>query len=350
MAWIGRKKVAFVPLFRTNALPPDQVPPDWEGQILRRVLFDPDPATGSDRSLRAYVMAVSSGRADLDAAVLPRESAGQQDVPVDFLEGRHGPALRAQGFDAAAVVMLGGPGAGTAQRGGFWARFVMVEGLGVWAMELMHCLTGFDDLYTFGGNLGGFDEMACACGTHPTAYTKVAVGWLDASAVAVQSARSASHTLHAVGLAQPPPTGRVAAVRVGAQVPYLMVEARLKNDRFDAGIPSEGVIVYRVQTTSPMGSAQNGKAPVDLLTPAALRPGQSFMAAGGVTVRVDVALGGGGFAVHVTRPADARCPALLQQIAGIDELLAEETDLQTKKRLRAQRARLRRQAQQLGCL
>ena len=98
---------------------------------------------------------------------------------MDFLEGQLGAQLRAQGFNAAAIVMLGGLGAGTSQRGGFWARFVMLEGVGVWAMELMHCLTGFDDLYPFKGNFGGFDEMACSCGTHPSAYTKAAIGWLD---------------------------------------------------------------------------------------------------------------------------------------------------------------------------
>ena len=114
MTWIGRKKLAFVPLFRPNAHPPDQIPTDWENQILRRVLFDPNPTTGADRSLRAYIHAASSGRADLDAVVMPRESVDQQDVPVAFLEGKLGAQLRSQGFNAAAIVMLGGFGAGSA--------------------------------------------------------------------------------------------------------------------------------------------------------------------------------------------------------------------------------------------
>jgi hypothetical protein len=37
--WLGRKRVAFVPLFRSNAAPPDQIPPDWENAILRRVVL-----------------------------------------------------------------------------------------------------------------------------------------------------------------------------------------------------------------------------------------------------------------------------------------------------------------------
>jgi len=34
-------------------------------------------------------------------------------VPANVLEGQLGSQLRDQGFDAAAIVMLGGPGAGT---------------------------------------------------------------------------------------------------------------------------------------------------------------------------------------------------------------------------------------------
>ncbi len=349
MTWIGRKKLAFVPLFRPNAHPPDQIPTDWENQILRRVLFDPNPTTGADRSLRAYIHAASSGRADLDAVVMPRESVDQQDVPVAFLEGKLGAQLRSQGFNAAAIVMLGGVGAGSAQSGGFWARFVMVEGVGVWAMELMHCLTAFRDLYPFDGNMGAFDEMACGCGTHPSAYTKAAIGWLDASAVVSQKVRAKDHKLHTIGLVQPPPSGRVAAVRIGSQVPFLMVEARRKVDQFDANIPSEGVIVYQVQTSDPLGHAQNNTAPVKLLTETALTLGQKFTSTSGVTVQVKSAIPGG-FTVHIERPADPRCADILRKIANIDEELNEEgLDVNERKRLLIARGQLKTQAQQLGC-
>jgi len=291
MTWIGRKKVAFVPVYRPHALPPDQIPADWHNDILRRVLFDPDSRTGRDRSLRAYLRAASSGVADLDAVVLSMQTVDAQDVPANALEGQLGSTLRDQGFDAAAIVMLGGPGAGT--NAGFWSRFVMAEGVGVWAMELIHGLTGFGDLYPFGGDMGGFDEMACSCGTHPSAYTKAAIGWLERGAIAAQNGRSARHELHSVGLTQPPPSGRSAAVRIGASVPYLMVEARQRVDQFDAGIPSEGAIVYRVQTADPLGHAQNGTAPIDLLTPTALAPGASFTSDDGVVVSVLGAVPGG---------------------------------------------------------
>lgn len=266
----------------------------------QRVLFDPDPTTKADRSLRAYINAASSGQADLDAVVLPMQTVDAQDVPPDVLEGQLGSQLRAQGFDAAAIVMLGGLGAGTNR--GFWSRFVMVEGVGVWAMEFMHSLTGFADLYPFGGNMGAFDEMACSCGVHPSAYTKAAIGWLDPSAIARHTGRTAGYDLHSVGLIQPPPTGRATAVRVGSQVPYLMVEARQKVDQFDARIPCEGVIVYRVQTSNPLGWAQNQTAPVQLLTTAALQPGASFTADGGLNVRVTGGLSGG-FSVRIDDPA-----------------------------------------------
>jgi hypothetical protein len=177
MSWIGRKKIAFIPVHRPNAHPPDDpVPADWPNEIRRRAFFDPDATTRVDRSLRAYIHAASSGLADLDGIVQPMVILDQQDVPVDALEGQLGNQLRSQGFDAGAIVMLGQPPTGTSQRGGFWARFDMSEHLGVWAMELMHVLTDFNDLYPFSGNMGAFDEMACNCGTHPSAYTKAVQG------------------------------------------------------------------------------------------------------------------------------------------------------------------------------
>ena len=301
MTWIGRKKLAFVPLYRTNAHPPDLIPLDWNDQILRRIFFDPDPTTGADRSLRTYIHTVSSGVADLDAAVMEMQTIDQQDVPPGALEGQLGAQLRAQGFDAASIVMLGGVGAGTTS--GYWSRFVMAEGVGVWAMEFMHGLCNFGDLYPFGGNMGAFDEMACACGTHPSAYTKAAIGWLPSSAIAQHLGRQADYTLHSVGLVQPPPTGRSAAVKIGAQVPYLMVEARQRVDQFDADIPGEGVIVYRIQTTNPLGWAQ-GTAPVVLLTPTPLATGQTFTSDTGIQVQVLDAVPGG-FAVRINDPTNA---------------------------------------------
>ena len=345
MSWLGRKKLALIPLFRPHAIPPDQIPPDWEDRILRRVLFDPDPNTGADRSLRAYIRAASSGRADLDTVVLPRESVDSQNVPVDVLEPKLGAQLRQQGFDCAAIVMLGGVNTGSAAIP-FWARFAMVEGVGVWAMEFMHCLTEFLHADT----LGSFDEMSCSCATHPSAYTKAGIGWLDPSTIRLHNGAVAAfdYNLYSIGLPQPPPSGRTAAVRIGSTVPYLMIEARQRVDQFEKNIPSEGVIVYKVQTNSTLGGLV--PPPLELLTPTALIPGQSFRSPDGISVRVTDQLPGG-FRVKITRSVDpdARCPDLLDRIAQVEENLAAETDALMKRRLRQLRDRLKQEARQLGC-
>ena len=241
--------------------------------------------SGADGSLRAWIRAASSGRADIDPVVLGMRTIDRQDVRPDALEGEMGASLRSQGFDHAAIVMLGDIYAGS--NSGFWSRFVMAEHTGVWAMEIIHGIAGFRDLYymtdytdPFDRTIDRFDEMAHAALSHPTAYTKAALGWLDAATIAMHSGPQADYDLQWIGLPQPAAAGRIAAVRLGNDVPYMMVEARKMNDQFEAGvrrnfdrskvpgIPSEGVIVYRVQTTDPNAAAQGHKVPVYLLTTA----------------------------------------------------------------------------------
>jgi hypothetical protein len=236
----------------------------------------------------------------------------RRDVPPDFLAPQFEQQFRNEGFDAAALVMLGGPGAGQASGlPGYWTRFVMVEGVGVWAMELTHAIAGYADLYTNdrANDLNGFDNMDCACGTHPTAYTKVQLGWLDGSAIVVDAATSADFELHTLGLIQPAPAGRCTAVRIQTSGNPLFIEARQRVDQFDGrngwnnvGISSEGVIVYE------LAGVENPNAPpsetdplIRLLTQTALVPGASFTSRSGVTVRVTAALAGG-FAVSIDNP------------------------------------------------
>jgi hypothetical protein len=316
MTWTGRKKIAFVPLSRPNAHPPDFIPSDWENDILRRVLYDPDPATGKDKSLRAFIHTVSSGVADLDVIVTERHSVDLQDVPANILESEMGDRLRAEGCDAAAIVMLGGPGAGT--NSGFWSRFVMLEAVGVWAMELMHGLTGFTDIYPFGDDvdqndpvMGLYDEMSASSATHPSAYTKTGIQWLDSATIAGHVGRASAYSMHAISLTQPPPTGRVAAVKIGTDVPYLMVEARLMADQFDAGIPKEGVIVYAVQTPDPLGHRVNHLRPLILKTPQALSVGQAFLSDNGVGISVAGSIPGGFLVVVDDRTAPFESGQLL---------------------------------------
>ncbi len=290
MPWIGRKKIGFIPLWRVNARPPDVVPADWEATILRRAMNDPDPATGRDRSLRAYIRTVSSGLADLEAVVLDRRSIDRQDVPPDALEPELGARLRAEGFDAAAIVMLGGPGAGT--NAGFWSRFVMLEGMGVWAMELMHGLTGFGDLYPFGDDVdpqhptpGLYDQMDASAATHPSSYSKLGMGWIAPGTIATHRGRVSLHTLHALSLPQPPPAGQVAAVRIGGGVPYRMVELRLRADQFDGRLPAEGVVVCRVQTPDALGHRVDRRRPL-VLEASGLGAGRRHVTDGGIAIHV----------------------------------------------------------------
>ena len=297
--WVGRKKLTLVPVYRPNAHPPTGLPRIGTA-ISCDDTVDPDPNTGADRSLRTYIHTTSSGLADLDAVVMPMVVVDQQNVPVDALEGQLGATLRAQGFESAALVMLGGVGAGTSQRGGFWARFVMVEAVGVWAMEFMHCLTGFADLYTLDGysdypqgDLGAFPRwLAIAARIRPRIRRRPSAGLISLPSCA-HTGRAATYSLHSVSLIQPPPSGRSAAIRIGSQVPYLMVESRQMADQFDANIPSQGVIVYRVQTSDPLGGSQNNLVPVFLLTATALTPGQAFTSDTNITVSVTGAIPGG---------------------------------------------------------
>ena len=170
--------MAFLPVDRGqfNNVP---VPPNWPELIEQRIDYWPDPQRGVDVSLRNYIHTTSQGRADIQGVVQDVFPLSRQDVPPDFLAGQFEQQFRSEGFDAAALVMLGGQGAGQASGlPGYWARFVMAEGVGVWAMELTHAIAGYADLYTNdrANDLNGFDNMDCACGTHPTAYTKVALG------------------------------------------------------------------------------------------------------------------------------------------------------------------------------
>ncbi len=114
-------------------------------------------------------------------------------------------------MDAAVLVMLGGRGAGT--NDGFWSRVVMAESNGVWLMELIHGLTGFKDLYPFANDadppvraIDTFDEMSASSQTHPTAFTKHELGWLDPATIPL--AAGASPTTNYSTSASRSPLGR----------------------------------------------------------------------------------------------------------------------------------------------
>jgi PASTA domain len=307
MSWLGTRRVAFGPVDRGlyNEFP---VPPDWKGDIERRVFYDHDSVTRVDVSLRNFILTMSQGRADITGEVVDTITfVHPGDVAPGDLAAQLDPIQQSGAYDAGAVIMLGGRGAG--RNYGFWSRFVMLEGVGVWAMELMHGLTGMADLYTHlvPHDLGGFDTMACACGTHLTAYTRMLLGWLDPSAIAIDASADAGFVLHATSLGPAPP-GRVQAVQTLGSGLQVIVEARLRADQFDGpnqynpvGIPGEGVIVYEVVGVENPNAPPESDPLISLLTPTALQPGQSVTSESGITVQVGAAVTGG-FAVTVHNP------------------------------------------------
>ena len=262
--WLGRKRVAFVPLFRSNAAPP----------IRSRPIGRTSSCAGSSttRGSRPRARTVRCAR-----GCAPPRRAGRHR-PGGAADADHRPAgrrgRRARGHARRPSARSGHgrrrardarrPGAGT--NGGFWSRVVMAESNGVWLMELIHGLTGFKDLYHFDNDvdpperaIDTFDEMSASSQTHPTAFTKNELGWLDAAAIRrarrrVRRVRAAAHQPcpAAGGRGGRPPSASATSF------PYLMVEARKMTDQFEAGMPSyrrrSGVRASPARASSPTAS------------------------------------------------------------------------------------------------
>ncbi len=377
--WVGSRKVGFI-LARVNDPNYDQAPIDWADQVNRRLFFDPDPISHADGSLRQYFHTISYGRAKFEADIL-----GIVDVaPCDF-----GAAVEAMPtahlYDYMGIIFpsnRGGctgwafyntlypfnpPRVGNKLIG--WFRIHMGESLGIWAMECLHAVTSFGDLYQAPNHPGPYDEMACSCGTHPSTFTKLALGWLDSANVTVVApGNPASLTLHAMAYLQPPPPGRTTAIRIPNRTSpkYYLVEARLPDDQYDRftenlathvvisnGIPGGGVVVCLVD--------ESVWAPLTLKAVLAL--GQTFSDQGeGVEVTVTGSVLGG-FTVTLSSTENTACPDIRDQIAG-EEI--EVADLQAQlstaatgekaaivvqiRRHQAQIKKLQAQATELGCL
>jgi hypothetical protein len=300
--WLGPARYLFIPLVVTDSpgwFPP---PPDFQALVRRRAQRDLDPATGEDRSLASYIASASYGRASLDATV-------SAPVTLRNLDPQVNPTLLAiqahpdsHRFEYLAVVYPSnalGRGGGMAASGRIdfdpprtpnltraRSRFLHDEPLGTWAMEVMHNVTDIGDYYNGVERVGDFDLMDGHRGTHPSAFTKLAAGWLDASDVVDHPGGTRRYVLRAVGHGHPGP-GQVAAVRISAQGSdrHLIIEARVESDRWDrgfeggsVGIPSQGVVVYERAPDWPRRESDpNGpKPPLQLRTRTALGVGQSF--------------------------------------------------------------------------
>jgi hypothetical protein len=357
--WEDMKKVAFVPVFRESpdVVPPDVMPDNWRDAILNRVINDIRPAAGGvDRSLRAWLQRVSWGKANIDPKVFEIRKVTQKAVAPDHFAREVNPNpeqslnedhLKAQGFSSAILIMLGGAGAGTTS--GFWSRVAWVEGNGIWLHEILHAITKFQDLYHFNNDVDPedrgiklFDIMSASQQTHPTAFTKNEFGWLDDRAIGRYTIGSGlrGFILHHVdSFRAPTHSGEVYAIRIGDNVPYIMVESRKKTDHWEIGIsasemgiPSEGVIAYRVRTKDPTIQVRaNCRKSIYRENLTALQPGESITI-GNANVRVESELTGGiGYIIHVTTdltPEPGIGQVLVPNVVGMDWEVAEKAMVQ----------------------
>jgi hypothetical protein len=301
--WIGSARYLFIPMVVTGTPGYDPPPGGYRQFIQHRVSSDPDPQTSEDRSLLSYIRSISYGRAWIDATVA-------QPVTLDNLGTDQNPTLLAinaqpdaHEYEYLAVVYppnRRGAGGGMAQPGRIEfdpprtpnrtrarCRFRHDAPVGTWAMEVLHNVTDIGDYYSGALDHSRFEEMAGASATHPSAYTKLLAGWLDAGSVAVHPGGRRTYTLHEMARTTQLPAGHVAAVKVQARGSnrYLIVEARTRSDRWErgftgsAGIPSEGVVVFEFspETDSwPKDDPHGPWPPLELRTPRALTPGQTF--------------------------------------------------------------------------
>lgn len=352
--WIGPARTLFIPLIVEDTAGYDPLPADYEERIRQRVFFDPDPVTNEDRSVMSYISSVSYGRASLDATV-------SEPVTLTNMPGNPTlPAINSQPdahlFEYLAVVIppnrldTGGRSAqGMIQfnpprnpnRTRARARFMHDAHIGTWAMELMHNVTDLTDFYNGINDPGRFEQMAAAKATHSTTYAKLVMGWLNDGEVPIHLGGTQRYTLHALGLQQPPPDGRVAGVRVrGAgdnDHRMLYIETRLTVDRWERGIsgpsdaiPSEGVVICEFSPESdswPQDNPGGPWPPLELRTPTALTAGATFEHQDALaTIRVPEAVPGG-FEIEVETgeaPVDTG-PVAVPNVREVDAARAGDT-------------------------
>src|SRR6266511_3531126 len=265
--WQGSTRIAIVPVWNDRV---DQSPgSDFRDQATARVFYAPQGSEGNDDSLQNSVWTVSYGQASLSGAVFPVVRSSGSDVTgaaMDSLPPGHG-------YTHLLAVLPHGSGPDRSSwawwdaspRNGITAfarvslfqnsALTMRQPAGIWGIETLHMVTEFGDLYNVSPNLGRYDVMANAfASSHPSAHTKLAMGWISPSSVVRHGTGTQSYVLHAIGLRQPPPPGRVSAVRIPARsgTRSFIAEARLAVDKYERsdnlgdGIPDEGVIVYEI--------------------------------------------------------------------------------------------------------
>ncbi len=321
MTWIGTKDVAFI-LAHVNAPEFGNPPANWENLAAKKIFSDIDPATAFDKSFSAYIRTVSYGRAQLGGKIFgPYDVLSPNANPNGDCSDAMNYAIRTAGYNGenptpannavraaqglitgftnACVIFPAGsycnawawwgypahhfyPGSTT---GGF-CRINMDHALGVVVMENIHHIAGFGDLYGMADSPKDFDVMDCACGTHPSSYTKIKLGWIENTDIK-DIPLSSKYRISVLALARPPIPNRFHTLRVPSTSGngYFLIECRLRLDNYESalpgisnGIPSEGIVVYYIdESTWP---------PVHLRTPTALIPGQRFDIDAGLEINV----------------------------------------------------------------
>lgn len=312
MSWIGTKNVAFI-LAHVNAPEFGNPPANWENLANNRIFSDIDPVTAFDRSFSAYVRTVSYGRAQLGGQIFgPYDVLSPNGNPNNDCSDAMNYAIRTAGFNSenptpaneavrATQGLITGftnacvifPAWSHCNAWAWWGipadhfypgstiggfcHINMDHPLGVVAMENIHHIAGFGDLYGISDSPRDFDVMDCACGTHPSSYTKIKLGWIDNNDIKDIHIQHGSSSFSILALASPPIPNKFHTLRIPSTLGngYFLIECRLRLDNYESafpgisnGIPSEGIVVYYIDESS--------WPPVHLCTPTALVPGQQF--------------------------------------------------------------------------
>ena len=254
--WLGNQNVAYI---LTQGDGVGAAPANWQQTVNKRIFSDVDAATSFDRSLRAYIRSTSNGRADLGGQIFGPitvdpgvDGSGNTNWvhAMNLAITATGQAGELANFMYACVIFSGNPGPAAhawwnLPIGNFYPGSSIVgccyvntpDALGAYAMEHIHMIAAFSDLYGIPDSPGRFDEMDCACGVHPSSYTKSQLQWLPKTEVTSVPGNATGITSVIQALSEPVQPGHFHAIRIDTPDPkvYLLIEARLRLDPYETG-------------------------------------------------------------------------------------------------------------------
>jgi hypothetical protein len=363
--WIGAKRIVFVPMIRPADANRDRSA--FLERVRRRVLFDASP-TG-DVSFANYVHTASGGRAWIDPLVLQPVETSSEDLMYDEatrIQARDYAAANAQGvagtdYYVAMIGQDGRAGAGGSAYAASWLFRTHAEAsVGEFFMESVHTITGLMDYYLVATNLGAFDTMATSPGAHPTAYTKMLLGWLDVDDVVRHRGGHRTYSVRHQALSRPSAHAiGPAAIRVANGSGAYYVESRRVIDQFEAfinaGQTRDGVIVYQVALEDDNADPQLTAPVIYLETQSGLKSGQVFQDGGNMTVtaREDF-FGGLRIEIDSPDPPSWQCGEwgrqLIQLEHSLDEALrSDPPNMDRARSLQRRIARLEARMEAAGC-